>query len=406
MTRASFTHDGVSYLGGVQCLSRKETPDWLICILIPEADVLDRVHRSNRETVLVGLAILLGAALVSLYVSRQIAQPLEQLARETEEIGRLQVEPLPVVRSLVHEVQRLAVAVEETKTSLRSFRKYVPAELVRVLLSSGREAALGGESRTVSIYFCDLANFTAVSEKLAPQELVQHLAAYFDTFSGQILATGGTVDKYVGDAIMAFWGAPVGHPQHAVAACTAAIRNQESLKELRGKWKAEGKPLLFARIGIHLGEVVVGNIGSPARLNYTVMGDAVNLASRLEGLNKYYGTEVLISESVYREAQPAVVARPVDWVSVKGKTEAVLIYELLGLKGDAAGAGEDLAELSARALSCYRARDWAEATQLFEQVLRIRPEDGPARLLIGRCLSYQASPPPEGWDGVHRMEHK
>jgi adenylate cyclase len=300
-------------------------------------------------------------------------------------------------------VDRLARAVEETKTSLRSFRKYVPAELVRVLLSSGQEATLGGENRTVAVYYCDLADFTAVSEKLTPTELVKHLSDYFGTFSAQILASGGTVDKYVGDAIMAFWGAPIDHPQPALAACTTALRNQAALKELRQRWQTEGKPELFARIGIHLGEVVVGNIGSEARLNYTVMGDAVNLASRLEGLNKYYGTEILISESVFREVQAAVIARPVDWVSVKGKRQAVLIYEPLGLKGEGS---EELAQLSAQALERYRVRDWAGAVELFEQVLRVRVGDGPARLLINRCRAYQQSPPPPDWVGVHRMETK
>jgi len=316
------------------------------------------------------------------------------------------VDPLPVAHSLVQEVDRLAVAMEESKTSLRSFQKYVPADLVRQLLSSGQEAKLGGENKIVTIYFCDLADFTSVSEKLTPQELVQHLSAYFGTFSGQILATGGTVDKYVGDAIMAFWGAPIPNPTHALAACTTALRNQQSLKELRGRWQAEGKPLLFARIGIHMGEVVVGNIGSPARLNYTVMGDAVNLASRLEGLNKYYGTEILISESVFEEVKATVVARPLDYVSVKGKTRAVLIFELLGLKGEAGKVVEDLAELSARALACYREQRWAEAIALFEQVMQLRPEDGPARSMIVRCRAYQATPPPPGWDGVHHMESK
>jgi adenylate cyclase len=296
--------------------------------------------------------------------------------------------------------------MEESKTSLRSFQKYVPADLVRLLLSSGQEAKLGGENKIVTIYFCDLADFTAVSEKLTPQELVQHLSDYLGTFSAQILATGGTVDKYVGDGIMAFWGAPVPNPTHALAACTTALRNQQSLKELRGRWQAEGKPLLFTRIGIHMGEVVVGNIGSPTRLNYTVMGDAVNLASRLEGLNKYYGTEILISESIYQEIQAAVVARPLDYVSVKGKTRAVLIFELLGLKGDTEKAIEDLTELSVQALACYHEQRWAEAIQLFEQVLQLRPEDGPARSMIVRCRTYQATPPPPGWDGVHRMDNK
>jgi len=405
-TPLQFRHDGIPYLGSYHCLTSRETPNWLIGIILPEADVLARVNQSNREALFIGFLVLAAAFLVSWTISRQVARPLEQLARETEAIGRLQVEPRPVAHSLVREVDRLARATEETKTSLRSFQKYVPAHLVRQLLASGQEALLGGENRTVTVYFCDLADFTSVAEHLAPADLVRHLSDYFGTFSSQILATGGTVDKYVGDAIMAFWGAPAEHPGSALAACTTALRNQTALQELRGRWQAEGKPLLFARIGIHTGEVLVGNIGSPARLNYTVMGDAVNLANRLEGLNKYYGTQVLVSARTFGEAQPAVLGRPVDWVSAKGKSEAVLIYELLALKDAAENWCAEVVDLSVRALDRYRSRDWASALALFETVLRLRPEDGPARLLATRCRTYQAHPPVEDWDGVQRMESK
>jgi adenylate cyclase len=405
-TRLSFEHDGVRYIGSYHCLTTEDTPDWLVCVVLPEDDVLERVGRSNRWTLWVGLAVLLSAVLISLYVSRRVSGPLARLAAETEAIGRLEVEARPVAHSPVLEVDRLAVAVEQTKTSLRSFRKYVPADLVRLLLASGQEAALGGESRCVTVYFCDLADFTSVSEQLAPEELVRHLADYFGAFSADVLATGGTVDKYIGDAIMAFWGAPTARPDHAAAACLTALRNQAALAALRDRWRAEGRPPLFARIGLHTGEVVVGNIGSAHRLNYTVMGDTVNLASRLEGLNKYYGTRILVSERTYDEARSAVLARPVDWVAVKGKSQAVLVYELLAPKGDAGKGMEELAELSARALSLYRGRDWTAALRLFEEVLRLRPDDGPARLLAARCRLYQDQPPAADWDGTHRMEGK
>jgi adenylate cyclase len=405
-THLTFDHDGVHYLGSYHCLTTRETPDWLVCVLMPEDDVLERVWRSNREAFWVGLAVLVAAVLVSLYVSRKVAGPLAKLASETEAIGRLELRPRPVAHSPVLEVDRLAVAVEETKTSLRSFRKYVPAELVRLLTSSGQEAALGGEKRRVTVYFCDLADFTSVSERLPPEELVRHLADYFGSVSDDILASGGTVDKYIGDAIMAFWGAPVPTDDHAAAACVTALRNQAALRSLRERWRAEGKPPLSARIGLHTGEVVVGNIGSAARLNYTVMGDAVNLASRLEGLNKYYGTEVLVSEQTYREAKAVVRARPVDWVAVKGKAEAVLVYELLGLMDEPVKDADELAGLADKALALYRQRDWNGATRLFEQILLLRPGDGPAGLLLARCRAYRDRPPGEEWDGVHRMEGK
>jgi adenylate cyclase len=398
--------DGTHYLGGYRSLGGPGAPKWVICIVLPRDDVLGRVHRNTLIAVVIALTTLAVAALISLYVSGEVARPLERLAAEAEEVGHLRIQPRPVQHSLVLEVDRLAEATEDMKRGLLSFQKYVPADLVRDVLASGREAALGGERRVVTISFCDLANFTAISEKLTCEELVRLLGEYFQAYSTQIVASGGTVDKYIGDAIMAFWGAPLPQPRHALEACTAALRGRERMQELRQKWAAEGRPALFTRIGIHTGEVLVGNIGSPARLNYTVMGDAVNLASRLEGLNKVYGTDILLSESTYREAGPDLIARPLDWVSVKGKTEAVLVYELLGLRGESDQTCVELTEVCGRALQCYRSRDWAGAIGLFEQACALRSGDAPAQLLIDRCRAYQAAPPGPSWDGVHHMETK
>ena len=309
LSRIAFQHDGVSYLGSFSRLRGEGAPDWVICTVVPELDVMGAVYQSNRVTMILGLAICLAATLLSMVVSRQVARRLERLSLQTEAIGRLEIEPRPVEHSMVEEVDRLAVATEEMKTGLRSFRKYVPADLVRYLLKSGREAELGGERRALTMFFCDIADFTTISERLSPEMLVTHLGEYLQALSGQVLATGGTVDKYIGDAIMAFWGAPMPNARHALAACTAAVRCQQILARLRPSWEAAGKPPFRARIGLHTGEVVVGNIGSVERLNYTVIGDAVNLASRLEGLNKYYGTAVMISETTYREA-----GRPASWL--------------------------------------------------------------------------------------------
>ena len=406
LARVRFTHDGVPYRGTYRCLSTQQTPDWLICIIVPESSILGRVARGNRLTFFIVLGIGAGAALISVLVALQVARPLRRLARQTEAIGQFHLAAEPVPQSIVKEVDRLAVAMEHMKMSLRSFRKYVPADVVRALMAAGQDASLGGERRTITIYFSDIANFTSIAEQLTPEQLVIQLAEYFGDQSEQILETQGTVDKYIGDAIMAFWGAPTANAAHALGACTAAIRNQEHLRGMCQKWQAENKPLFATRIGVNTGEVIVGNIGSAARLNYTAIGDAVNLASRLEGLNKYYGTEILISESTYLEVKPRVVARPLDWVSVKGKNAGVLVYELLGLKDEVSQRAVDLAEAYALALAGYRNQDWARAIGLFEQVLQIQPEDRPAHQMIQRCRAYQATSPGDRWDGIYRMADK
>jgi adenylate cyclase len=404
--RIRFTQKGIPYLGAYACLSTRETPDWLICTVLPESDVFARVEHHNRISLFIGLCVLAAAVLVSLFVSAQVAGPLEKLAHETAAIGRLQMDPGPEVRSVVQEVDRLAKAILEMKRGLRSFQKYVPAELVRSLLVAGEEARLGGELRTVTIYFCDIADFTAISENLAPEQLVEQLGQYLGALSSQILEMGGTVDKYLGDGIMAFWGAPVWNPEHARAACTAAVRNRERSEQLQRGWKEQEKPLFSTRMGLHTGQVVVGNIGSEARLNYTVIGDAVNLASRLEGLNKLYGTQILISESTYLAARSAVLARPLDWVSVKGKTGAVLVYELLGLRREASPGAEEIVNRYGLALNHYRKQDWVQAIGLFERVLELRPADSVSQQMIARCRRYRDEPPGDDWDGVHRVADK
>ena len=402
-----FKVDGVKYLAGYRGLeSKKDSPRWLIGMVIPEDEVLGGVKRHTMWSLIVAVAVLAAALILSVLTSAQVARPLEELARDAEAIGRLEIDPRPTGHSFILEVDRLACANEDMKTSLRSFRKYVPADLVAKLIRSGQEAELGGERSRLTIYFSDIADFTSISESMAPEKLVEHLSEYLQVLSEQILATGGTVDKYIGDAIMAFWGAPQPMPAHALTACTAAIRNQQALARLRDRWNAEGKPLFFSRIGINTGDVVVGNIGSAARLNYTVIGDAVNLASRLEGLNKFYGTAVMICETTYEEAKAGIVARPLDWVSVKGKKSGVLVYELFGLKGETAPSLVELAELFGRALQAYRRQQWDEAERGFEQILSRWVDDAPAKEMRDRCRHYRTSPPGADWDGVHHMESK
>jgi adenylate cyclase len=404
-----FEFGGERYCGGyeyVKDLPDVDTPEWIICIIMPEREIMAGVWRNNWLMLGIGAATLTLGILASLYLARQVARPLEQVTGETRAIGRLECAPRPPVESRVQEVSDLGIAIEEMKTSLRSFQKYVPADLVRTLLLSKLEARPGGVSRTLTVFFCDVANFTTLSEQLSPTNLVEQLGEFLSGLSGQISAAGGTVDKYIGDAIMAFWGAPLPNPQHALGACIATMRCQAILRALGQKWQTAGRPLFSARFGLNTGEVVVGNIGSETRMNYTVIGDTVNVASRLEGLNKFYGTQALISETTYREAGPEVVARRLDWVSLKGKKQPLLVYELLGLRTEARPEAQELADMYGQALERYRQQDWEHALKLFGAVIRLRPDDVPSQLMSARCRAYQQQPPNEDWDGVHHLSEK
>jgi adenylate cyclase len=399
--------DGTRYVGGYRpLLAGTHPPHWLICTIVPEVEIMGRVHRNNYITLGVALSSFLLMILISSWVSRQVARPLEQLDEETKAIRNFQLDPHAVAHSFVLEVDRLATNVEEMKTGLRSFRKFVPVDLVRSMLSTGQEAALGGERRTLTIYFSDIADFTTISEQLFPEMLVEVLGEFLSVQSGEILRHVGTIDKFIGDSIMAFWGAPLPNAHHALAACTAAIRNQQKMRDLHEKWRAERKPLFVNRIGINTGEVIVGNIGYEERMNYTVIGDSVNLASRLEGLNKTYGTQTIIAEATYLLVKPAVAARPLDRVLVKGKTEPILIYELLGLKSEVDHTTLEMADVFSRALEHYWRQDWVRATTLFRSVLRAHAEDHAARLMLDRSIVYQRQPPGRDWNGVHSLTSK
>jgi adenylate cyclase len=404
--RFEFAVDDVPYLAEYRRLRGEDLPQWLICTVVPESEIMGSVWRSNRLTLAVGLVTLAIAGLLGWRVSGQVARPLEQLVRETEAIGRLDLEGRGATQSNIREVDRLAHATEEMKAGLRSFQKYVPADLVRSLLATGEEARLGGERKAVTICFADFADFTTVAEKLAPEDLVVLLSANLGILSREMLAAGGTVDKYMGDSIMAFWGAPTARPTHALDACRAALRGRDRLRERQAQQTHDGLPRLNTRFGIHTGEVIVGNIGTEARLNYTVIGNAVNLASRLEGLNKHFRTDIILSDSTYQEARQHVVARPLNWVAVKGKEEAVLVYELLGLRGEVDAVTEEFAELCSWALTAYTTQEWAYAIQFYEQALRLRPDDVPVPMMIARCRNYQARPPGKDWDKAHRLDTK
>ncbi|MDJ0975956.1 MAG: adenylate/guanylate cyclase domain-containing protein [Planctomycetota bacterium] len=401
-----FDAGGQPFVGAWMGLRSRHDVRWLLGIHVPRDGLMREVEQGNLQTLIIGLASLLLALGLVFFLARRIAEPLESLARETESIAKFELQPSDAEAPPFTELARLSTAIEEMKTGLRSFQRYVPSELVRRVLASGQEARLGGERRELSVCFTDIADFTAMAERMTPEALVDVLGAYFEVVAGAFQASGGTVDKFIGDAVMAFWGAPARDPAHAVKACRGALAAAAGVASLREELAAEGGPDLRVRLGIATGELVVGNIGSASRINYTVVGDPVNLASRLEGLNKMYGTSILVDEQTYAAAREVVIARPVERVSVKGRREGTRVYELLALRETASADVPMRAARYEEALDLYEAGRFKDARRAYERLLQEDPLDGVALVLIQRCRELERDPPGPDWDGIRRMETK
>jgi adenylate cyclase len=384
----------------------KQNTKFSIGIIIPKNDIMASINATSRY-ILAGIAaVVLLALFLGLAVSRSMSRSLIALAGEVERVGRLDLAAVVRVKSRLLEVQIISDAVAAMRNGLRSFKKYVPADLVLQLNEQGKEAVLEGERRELTIFFSDIADFTAISETLPAEELVESLGDYFGGLNNIIQAHQGTLDKYIGDSVMAFWGAPIARDNHAALACAAALACQPFLDGLAGQFAALGRPPFHTRFGIHTGEAIVGNIGSESRMNYTVIGDSVNLTSRLEGLNKYYGTRIILSQACLDQLGGQFVTRKLDVVAVKGKAEPTPIYELLGATGQTDDALLALADRYGQGLELYLDRQWEKARAVFLEAGTITGGDAPSALLAKRCEEYLASPPEQEWSGVYAMRSK
>ncbi len=290
---------------------------------------------------------------------------------------------------------------QATRTSLAALSLYVSPKLAEQILEHPEFLSRGGRRQEMTVFFSDLVGFTTLAEHLSPENLVSVLNSYFESMEPVISASGGVLDKFGGDAIMAFWGAPLlPRPDHAAAACRAALDQQEALSALNVRLRAEGRPPLSTLMGLATGPMVVGNIGAKTRLNYTVMGDAVNLASRLVSVNKVYQTGIIISDQTARDAAGAVELRTLDRITVPGRRESLVIFEVMARKGalsDDQRRGRDLFEA---ALTLYFNRDFHKALGLFEEALSFLQGDGPSELMCARCRDFLRVPPRDDWQGV------
>ena len=303
-------------------------------------------------------------------------------------------------------IYRYGTEMKQKQMVENVFSKYLPSSVIDQLLKEPGRLKLGGEQKELTALFTDIEEFTTLSEKYPPEELVNILNSYFTEMTEILFKHEGTLDKYDGDAIKSFFGAPLYFPDHAKRACWVGIEMQERLGQLRKQCKKSGRPELYMRIGINTGSMVVGNMGSKNRMNYGINGDSVNLAARLEAANKEYGTFSLISESTYKQAKNHIEVRELETIRVVGRMSPVKVYELLGKAGSINETVREILPFYNKGLEFYQERNWEEAIHFFEQALRINPTDGPCRTFRNRCLRFKSNPPPEIWDGVFRLSTK
>jgi adenylate cyclase len=383
-----------AYLASFRTLP--ETQDWRVGVVVAEEELPGVAEQARLRKRLLGFAALPSAAILvgGILTLRTVRRGLGRIAGSAARMRHFDFTP-SATHTFFRDMDDVLGSLELAKTAMRAMSRYVPVDLVRILYRTGQEPQLGGELMTVSLLFTDIKGFTTLSETLSPNELARVLGRYLEVMAAAIQGHAGTIDKYIGDAIMAVWNAPTPTPDHARRACEAALAAQAASVALFASAEWEGRPPLLTRFGLHTEEVLVGHFGAPDRMSYTCMGDGVNLASRLEALNKQYGTSLLASDAVRQAVGPAFAFRFLDVVAVSGKGQAVRVHELLGPAG-LQGEHLETARLYEEALELYLRRDFEAARLAFEAL----DGDPPSAVLAARCRVFLKTPPPPDWDGT------
>jgi adenylate cyclase len=382
----SFSYGGKNYVASCSALPPWFGKSWQLFTITPLEDFTGPFDRNNQRLFIWGLIAVAVEILIIYFLSARVSAPLEQLATNVAMIEHFDGKTPPSLQSPVAEIAVLSKAIDTLGATVESFAAFVPIGLVRQLMRSDRRLELGGNSRFLTILFTDLESFSTLSEEIPTQELLSRVSAYLEVVSRAVNVEGGTIDKFIGDGVMAFWGAPALLEDHAWRACLAALRTQRAMDQLNERWQQQELKPLNVRIGIHSDAVLVGNIGSKERMGYTVMGDGVNVAARLEGINKEYGTRICISHAVFREAGERLCVRPISDVTVKGRRATIPIYELMG----AYGAGSELEPDAATLRLCRLTRaahealvkeDFELALSRYQAILDEFPNDPVSRVL-------------------------
>lgn len=399
-------HNGVQYIASFTPFPESFDKPWKIGVVVPQDDFIGTIRQTNRISLLMSVAILGVAIISAIFVSRSISRPIMLLAEETQKIKNFELDSTVEVNSAISEVQLLNESIKAMRGGLAAFQKYVPAALVRQLIQTGEEAQLGGHKRELSILFTDIVGFTTITEGMVPQDLLLQLSGYLGALATIVMGQHGTVDKFVGDGIMAFWGAPLVNATHSNDACRAALEIVAKVDRLNGVWLEQGMTTFPTRIGIHTGDTLVGNMGSSERMNYTIVGDSVNLASRLEAINDIYGTRIIVTVDTYWQSQEQFHFRPLDVVTVKGKREYILLYELMGERGHTPAGIVQLSHEFAKGYEAYLAQRWQAALDIFTALAKDHPDDTATQIYMARCVALSKKPPGPGWKPIVHLEKR
>lgn len=394
---------------------------WTVALWRLEADAYKVLAAMQSKGIMVSLGALALALLVGVVVSSVLTTPILDVVKQSRTIAarrwrevKLASDRGDELGELTRSLGQMAHDLEASEAEIARLAKlrgdlsrYLSKDLVEAIVEGRQEIGLGGERVRVTVFFSDIRSYTTLTEKSTPAQVVEMLNEYFGEMVGIVFENKGTLDKFIGDAIMAVYGAPMRLPDHALRACRAALQMRAALAAYNARREAAGKIPIHVGMGMATDEVVCGNIGSEERMEYTAIGDGVNLASRLEGATKVYGVDILLSELCHAEVEGAVVARELDLLRVKGKKLPVKVFELVAMPEDPLPEATRTALLKFReGYALYHQMRFSEARAAFEAALLARADDAPSKVYLDRCQYFQESPPPAGWDGVWELKDK
>ena len=393
---------------------RQVAPDggvFYVLYAAPLSDFEGSLAGIARRNIFAALLVFLVSLPAIIYLARSISKPLARLSHEANLIQSFQLNDPITMSSRVFEINALTRSMSSMKSAIREVSKFVPKALVKDILENEQQVLVGGETRRVSILFTDVKDFTHIAERTSAEHLMFNMSKYFEELASVIIENKGTIDKFIGDAIFAFWNAPLPVAQHEQAACSTALKCRIASIRLNAWWIADGQPAWQTRFGVHVGEAVLGNVGSADRIDYTAIGDSVNVASRLEGLNKYYGTTILASGQIAVACANEFLFRRVDRILPKGAGHPLDVFELLGTVSGieeprATPMLEKLVSDWDEIYETYGSQDWLRALDALDGFAHSYPEDLVARIYIDRVIGFIVEPPPQDWDGVIRYNKK